>query len=102
MKLEYKNGDKLCTTITVDLGSKKVDIINFTDKPLDRAFGINEKPTYADFMEFVESRCFSRYADGQKLRLRQLGLDFYDPLNIISVTNGRMNEDNFTLTIIEE
>ena len=58
-----------------------------------RAFGINRNPTWEDFLEFLEDRCFPRTRDNLKLILQDLELDFYDPFYIIEKTKGRMGED---------
>lgn len=102
MKLEWKYNDKLCTLITVDYKEKSVIIHNFTDKIIEKAFGVNNNPDFDDFLYLLERRCFPKEADGMRLRLSQIGVDHYDPLNIIAKTNGKMAEDHFTLTIIEE
>lgn len=60
---------------------------------IHRAFGIKAKPTWEDFEEFLESRCFPRTRDGLRMILDDIGLDFYDPLAIVEKTKGRMAED---------
>ena len=102
MVLEWKHKNVLCTKIFVDFKSETVRIENYTESIIKRAFGVNNNPDINDFMDLVKRRCFSQNADGLKERLRQIGLDYYNPLDIISRTNGEMAEDYFTLTIIEE
>lgn len=93
MTLEYMFNDQLSTKIMVDYKNKTVNIINFTDDILERAFGINENPTFQDYERFLESRCFPRSRDHVKWLLNDLGLDTYNPLEIIKKTQGRMAED---------
>ena len=62
---------------------------------MNRAFGVREYPTYEDYEEFLESRCFPRTRDKMKRELKRLDLPFYDPLMIIEKTEGRMAEDDF-------
>ena len=64
-----------------------------TDDIIHRAFGVVENPTWEDFLEFLEERCFPRTRDNLKLILQDLELDFYDPFYIIEKTQGRMGED---------
>ena len=55
----------------------------------------NEHPTYEEYEEFLESRCFPRTRDKMKILLEELNLPFYDPLMIIQKTKGEMAEDDF-------
>ncbi len=99
LRLSYMFRDELCTVIDVDEKSKNVEIINYTDHLLKRAFGILEKPTYEQYEEFLESRCFPRTRDKMKLMLREYDIPFYDPMLIIEKTEGRMAEDDFWIRI---
>lgn len=100
LRLNYYDGNKLCTTIDVDDVHQKVKIKNYVNFYLDRAFGNNNKPTYDDYQEFLSSRCFPNTRDKMKLILKDLNIPFYDPFMIIEKTNGRMAEDNFWIDII--
>ena len=77
----------------------KVTIKNFTKNLQFRAFGINTEPTYEDYQEFLEARCFPRTRDKMKIQLEALDIPFYDPMLIIEKTQGRMAEDHFWLDI---
>lgn len=100
LRLNYYDGNRLCTTIDVDDVHQKVKIKNYVDFYLDRAFGNNKKPTYDDYQEFLSSRCFPSTRDKMKLILKDLNLPFYDPYMIVEKTKGRMAEDNFWIDII--
>ena len=50
-------------------------------------------PTWDDFQNFLEERCIPRARAGLREYLEALGLDEYDPLEIIKKTSGRMAED---------
>lgn len=100
MKLEWKENNNLLTEIIVN--DKKVSIKNYTENILDRAFGINSLPDYNDFLKLLERRCFSETADGLKLRLEELGLTEYNRIEIIKRTNGILEKDNYSLSIVEE
>ena len=85
--------------IDVDELSHYVEIVNYNNNVLFRAFGNNLTPTFEDYQEFIESRCFPRERDKMKLILKDLNIPFYDPIMIIKKTEGRMAEDNFWIKI---
>ena len=93
LRMEYMCGDELCSSILVNFEKKEIAVINHTGDVIHRAFGVKAKPDWEDFEYFLESRCFPRGRDYLKDILRDLELDFYDPLAIIEKTNGRMAED---------
>ncbi|MBE5948639.1 MAG: helix-turn-helix domain-containing protein [Lachnospiraceae bacterium] len=99
MRLWYMCNEDICTIIDVDEPSRKVRIFNYTKHYMLRAFGREEKPTFEQYEEFLESRCFPRTRDKMKLILKELDLPFYEPLMIIEKTQGRMAEDNFWIRI---
>lgn len=94
MRMNYMHREKLCTVIDVNFKERKIYIINKTDNILHRAFGVVTEPTWEDFEYFLEERCFPRSRAHCKDILRDLGLDCYDPLQIIEKTQGRMAEDH--------
>ena len=99
LRLWYMRNADVCTIIDADEHHRKVEIYNYTTEKMNRAFGVREYPTYEDYEEFLESRCFPRTRDKMKLELKRLNLPFYDPLMIIEKTEGRMAEDDFWIKI---
>ena len=99
LRLKYMYRQQICTVIDIDEMNEKVEIINYEDNVMFRAFGANENPNYADFEVFLESRCFPRTRDKMKLILEDLNLPFYNPLMIIEKTQGRMAEDDFWIDV---
>ncbi|MCR5179318.1 MAG: helix-turn-helix domain-containing protein [Lachnospiraceae bacterium] len=99
LRLFYMFEDQLCTLIDADEVTQRVEIKNFTDNIQFRAFGRNTEPTYHEYEEFLESRCFPKERDKMKLELERLGIPFYDPIMIIKKTEGRMAEDHFWIRI---
>ncbi len=93
MRMDYMCEDECCTVILVDFRNERIVVQNETDDIIHRAFGIKAKPTWEDFMEFLESRCFPRTRDHLRLVLEDVGVDSYDPLAIVEKTKGRMAED---------
>ena len=99
LRIYYMYKDEICTIIDADESRRVVEIKNYTDNLQYRAFGINTEPSFADYEEFLESRCFPRSRDKMKLELDKLGIPFYDPMMIIEKTEGRMADDDFWLKI---
>ena len=97
LRMTYMCGHRPCTLIDVDFLSEKVYVYNRTDDLLHRAFGVVEDPTWADFQEFLKSRCFPAARGNVKAELRALGLTDYDPLQIVEKTHGRTAEDDLWL-----
>lgn len=93
VRMDFMCEDECCTQILVDFQRERVVVQNTTDDIMLRAFGVNVNPSWEEFMEFLEERCFPRTRDKLKLILRDLDLDFYDPFYIIEKTQGRMGED---------
>ena len=99
LRMYYMYKNKKCTLIDVNDSKQQVLVKNYTDDIMFRAFGINEDPTYLDYLEFLESRCFPRTRDKIKIILEELEIPFYDPFLIIKKTEGRMAEDDFWILI---
>jgi len=97
----YYCKDKLCTTICADFTDKTLSFSNHVNDPVNTAFGNNELPTWPVFEAFLEERCLPRQRDGLREYLEVLGLDEYDPIEIIKKTSGRMAEDEQWLQIVE-
>lgn len=91
--LRYYNGEILCSQIAVDDTEKTLRVENCTDDVLHTAFGKNPAPTWEDLQAFLEERCVPGSRAGLREYLAVIGLDAYDPLEIIQKTEGRMAED---------
>ena len=99
IRLYYMYESFVCTVIDVDDTTRRVEIRNYTDNLMLRAFGANTEPSYDEYQEFLESRCFPRTRDKIKLELARLDIPFYDPFLIIEKTEGRMADDKFHIRI---
>jgi putative transcriptional regulator len=97
MLLLWKKNNKILTRI--DINNNQVRIENFTDIDIFKAFGINEQPTVEDVYALIESRCMPRTRANLQEELVQLGLNEYNPLEIIKITKGKVTTDNFSLEI---
>ncbi len=93
MQIDYMYRTSVCTTIFVDFKSEKIKIINKTDDIIHRAFGIKDNPSWDDFMIFLKDRCFPESRGDKKTLLKVLGVDSYDPLQIVEKTKGKTYED---------
>ena len=100
LRMEYMCEDEICSSILVNFEKKEIAVVNHTNDVIHQAFGVKAKPDWEDFEYFLESRCFPRGRDHMKDILRDLELDFYDPLAIIEKTKGRMAEDKQWLRLM--
>lgn len=96
---KYYNSHALCTVIYVDFTDKTLVAENHTDFLVKTAFGQKSAPNWNDFMEFLEERCVPRQRESLQDYLEALGLDHYDPLEIVLRTEGRMAEDQQWLSV---
>lgn len=100
--MNYMCGSKITTEIFVDYRTQEVRIKNHTDSLLDRAFGVNEHPTFEDYKEMLRDRCIPETKQLLKLHLKELGVPYYDPLLIIEKTQGRIAGDYYWIDIKKE
>lgn len=89
-RLKFWNSKTLCTTIAVDFTDHTLCVENHTKQLVKTAFGKNRLPTWTDLMAFLEERCIPRQREGIREYLDALGLDEYDPWEIVKRTQGRM------------
>ena len=92
--LEFYDGEVLCTKIIADFTDETLSVENATEHIVKTAFGKNEVPTWDDFQNFLEERCVSRSRSGIREYLETIGIEEYNPIEIIKKTSGRMAEDN--------
>ena len=96
----YYDGDTLCTVILADLTAEQICIENKVDEILDTAFGVNETPSWEDFLAFLADRCIPKTRKGLDYYLDAVGVPEYDPVLLVEKTQGRMAEDHKWLEII--
>lgn len=101
LQLCFYHGNSLCTTILADETAEKVLIENHTDNPLYTAFGVNDNPGWQDYQSFLEERCIPKSRAGLQEYLNAIGVDEYNPLEIVRKTKGRMAEDQSWLEVTE-
>ena len=101
VRLQYYDGQRLCSTIMADYTEQRVWAENFCADPVKTAFGRNAAPTWQDYEAFLAERCVPRFRAGLREYLEAIGVSAYDPLAIIRKTAGRMAEDDQWLTVEE-
>ena len=67
----------------------------------ERSGGKNRLPTWEDLQNFLEERCIPRQREGLRAYLDALGLDEYDPWEIVRRTQGRMAEDQQWIEVVQ-
>ena len=70
LRLCYMYENQLCTVIDVDDRAQHVIIKNFVTDPVFVRLGKTKHPTYKEYEEFLESRCFPRTRDKMKIMLQ--------------------------------
>lgn len=60
IRVWYMCKNEVCTIIDVDERFRNVQIYNYTKDIFKRAFGVIDSPTFEQYEEFMESRCFPR------------------------------------------
>ena len=88
MRYEYFDQKNLCCTILCDFTEKILRVKNHTDQILKTAFGRQERPTWDDFIEFLEERCVPKSRENINILLKEMGLTEYDPIQIVEKTQG--------------
>ena len=96
----YYDGDTLYTVILADLTAEQICIENKVDEILDTAFGVNETPSWEDFLAFLADRCIPKTRKGLDYYLDAVGVPEHDPVLLVEKTQGRMAEDHKWLEII--
>lgn len=99
MRMVYMYNATPCSDIDINFLDRKIRVRNYTDDPLHRAFGVLTDPTWDDFEDFLEYRCFPNTRGDAKRLLNQLGVDSYDPLQIIEKTRGKITDDNMWIKV---
>ena len=95
------SGPLLSARIAADETTQKIRVENLVSDFLKLPFGNNQDPSWEDYLHFLESRCIPRTRAGLLEYLETIGVDRYDPLEIIQKTQGRMAEDAIWLTVEE-
>lgn len=99
MRMTYMFDKRPCTDIDVNFLDRKISIKNYTDDLLHRAFGVITTPTWDDFEDFLQYRCFAKTRGDAEDLLNVLGISSYDPLQIVEATRGKTADDNMWVKV---
>ena len=66
--------------------SQQVCVENKIDDVLDTAFGVNETPSWEDFLAFLADRCIPKTRKGLDYYLDAVGVPEYDPVLLVEKT----------------
>lgn len=99
--LSCYSGDALCARIAADETKETVCVENLAADCLKLPFGNNKNPIWKDYLHFLEDRCIPKTRAGLQEYLEAIGVDSYEPLEIIRKTQGRMAGDDLWLTVEE-
>ena len=80
----------IVATVTTRTEKKK----NQPTHVLDTAFGVNETPSWNDFLAFLADRYILKTRKGLNHYLDAVGVPEYDPVLLVEKTQGRMAEDH--------
>lgn len=100
LRINFMEEYTVCSVIDVDEDRRKVWVSNRVADYSRCAFGALEQPGWDAYEWFLESRCFPRDDPQAQERLAQLGLEQYDPMEILRRTKGRLERDRHWLQII--
>jgi hypothetical protein len=91
---EYLCEDRVCSKVDVDEEAEIVKSEDFTDDPVEQAFGGREL-TLEGLEDFFRSRCFPETRFNLKYTLSCINMDFFDAETIVRKTRGVLYEDTF-------
>lgn len=97
LRIDYMDNNKCSSVILVDFYNEKIEVINKTQDPILRAFGMNAKPSWEDFIYFLKERCIPESRFQIRQILKDLELSQYDLIQILEKTEGRTGEDEMWL-----
>lgn len=91
----YYKREELMSRIALCEGGK-VYFENFTDNPLECAFGIKSSPVGIGVLyDFLEDRCFPSSRFNRDEVLQEMGLLEYNPVEIVKKTYGMLIDDQY-------
>ena len=94
LKLSFYDREHFCTTMLADVSEHMRQVQNHTERIIKTVFGNNLMPTWEDFVFFVEEGCIPHKRAGLRKHVETIGIDEYDPIEIIKKAEGRMAEDD--------
>ncbi|MBE6901170.1 MAG: hypothetical protein E7478_01715 [Ruminococcaceae bacterium] len=94
MRSYYMCFDKCLEVFDVDISRETVVRRTVEFNALWSPFQSCE-PSFRDFEQYLESRCFPRYRANRKEIFKAIGIDYYDPWSLVHRTRGIMMDRHF-------
>lgn len=99
--VHYKYLDTITSTITVNFKRQTVRVVNYTDNPIDTAFGRKTDISMRDFYELINHRCIPRDHYCSRDAFEMIGnngtVDDNAILDIVKRTHGCMASDYYSM-----
>lgn len=92
IEFDYLNKDVISTHVRIDTETGEVEATDYTDNLMHKFFGMRPHTIEQANISF-EMRCFPRTRDRADKVLESLGLQQYNPLDIVRITHGQLNCD---------
>ena len=93
--------DELITSVYITENRKRIDIIKYSDDIVKQPFWGGKVDIHRIY-EFIEYRCFEEARPDKMKLLHAIGLDEYNPWEIVKKTHGRLYEDFLWIRFPEE
>lgn len=97
--VKYFVAEELCAILAVDYTEEDLAVKNLTCDPIRLPFGKKTSVSFEDYKNLLAERCISKDRFGLREYLETIGVEKYDPFEIIKITEGRMAEDHVHLTV---
>lgn len=86
--------DDVVANVLIDFTKQKARVFQYTDDFLIKPFSKDsQNVSISDVLDFLEDRCFPRERVNCNEVLKELGLSFYKPLDIVRKTHGVQFDD---------
>ena len=99
--VHYKYLDTITSTITVNFKRQTIRVVNYTDNPIDTAFGRKTDISMRDFYELINHRCIPRDHYCSRDAFEMIGnngsVDDNAILDIVKRTHGCMASDYYSM-----
>ena len=91
-EFDFLDRDNVSTNVKY-FSDGSVEIENFTDDIVLRAFGVREVVTEKDLEEFLEDRSVPRSRANIRQLMKDANMQFYNPIEWVRLNHGTMCDD---------
>lgn len=92
-EFDFLNKDNISTHVKY-YSDGSVEFENFTNNIVLRAFGVRETATEKDLEGFFEDRCVPRGRANIRQLMKDVNMQFYNPIEFVRLTHGVMADDH--------